>query len=512
MLDLDKDEDELYRVKLEIIRAKEAKVKLMEGLPFLHGYKHYPWSRKFWDSTAKVNLLCAGNQCGKSVASIRKCIYWATHPELWEKLWPGQKPNQFWYMYPSNRQVTSEFITKWLPLLPQGEWKNHPQFGWKLHKNGGVPSHIQFNSGITLFIRTYTQDVSHLQAASVHAIFADEEMPVDVYDEIIFRISATGGYFHMVFTATLGQEFWRDAMEEQNTPREKLKGALKITVSMYDCLLFEDGEKSHWTEEKINEVKNRCKNQNEILKRVYGRFVTSDDGRKYEQFDNKRHMCDPRAIDPAWHIYAGVDSGSGGVSNHPAAICFVAVRPDFRAAEVFCGWRGDGEETTSSDILQKFRELRGELRCTGQYYDSADRDFFNIAVSAGEPFIPADKHHSVGEHIINVLFKNDMMYVHDTPELRKLSHEMMFLMSSTKKNKAVDDFCDSLRYAVSKIPWDFSGLTGAPTNYKPEMPEPEMSPAQRMLWERRYRGHVPKSEKLSEVEQELEEWGDLFDA
>jgi len=51
---------------------------------------------------------------------------------------------------------------------------------------------------------------------------------------------------------------------------EALPEAKKWCVSLYECKEYEDGSLSHWTEEKINVVRNRCATANELLKRVYG--------------------------------------------------------------------------------------------------------------------------------------------------------------------------------------------------------------------------------------------------
>src|SRR3990167_11560215 len=75
------------RSRLERIQLLEKKIELQNGLPFLHAFPWYKWSREFFDSTAKMNLLTAGNQSGKSVTQIRKCIDWATNVDKWPLLW-----------------------------------------------------------------------------------------------------------------------------------------------------------------------------------------------------------------------------------------------------------------------------------------------------------------------------------------------------------------------------------------------------------------------------------------
>jgi hypothetical protein len=502
------NKDELARMQALII-AKEQRLKLMEGLPFLYGWKWYPWAREFFESINKLNFLCAANQISKSSTQIRKCIDWATNQEKWPKLW-ARRPVQFWYLYPSQKQVDAEFLTKWQQFLPRGEFKDDPVYGWKeIRKNKEIIG-IKFNIGVYLFFKTYAQDPGSLQTGTCDAIFCDEELPVELYDELIFRISASDGYFHMVFTATLGQDFWK-AVVEGKGKHERLPEAAKWQVSMYDCLLYEDGTPSHWTNEKIQQVKNRCKDTSEILRRVYGRFVV-DSGRKYSQFDMKRHQLSGlEAVPSDWLLYGGVDTGSGGEDNHPAAIAFVAVRPDFRFGRVFLGWRGDDVTTTAGDVVMKFLAMRGERVMTGQFYDWADKDFFEIAARMGEPFVPAEKSHEKGEEVINVLFKNDMLVIDDDEELQKLAWELSNLRVDTPKRKAKDDFCDALRYAVTRIPWDWSAITGKmPTTEVSLVTRRKTTPEQQRLEERRAR-FQEQARETERVEDEIAEWNELYE-
>lgn len=377
-----------------------------------------------------------------SSSQIRKCIDWATDQKKWPHLW-SHKPTVFWYLYPSGPVATVEFEKKWSQFLPTNGFKDDPYYGWRhVIKNKEIHA-IHFNSGVSIYFKTYSQDVMDLQSTTVDAIWCDEELPVEKYDELMVRLISTNGYFSMVFTATLGQEFWRLCMEPEPFEEELLPQAWKKIVSMYDCRTYEDGTPSHWTSEKIELAKARCKNDKEIARRIYGKFVKDDFGRKYEQFSVKDHLKHPYPIPKDWLIYAGVDIGSGGKENHPAAVCFVAVRPDYRMGRVFLGWRGDHIETTAGDVMNKFIELRESsgLSLTAQYYDWGSKDFGTIAQRIGEPFIKAEKSHDIGEEVINVLFKNNMLFIHDTDELQKLCSELISLRKETNKNKAKDDFC-----------------------------------------------------------------------
>lgn len=729
-----------YQDKLEKARLLEAKLKLQTELPHLYGWKWYKWARAFFESRNHYNFLVAANQISKSSTQIRKCIHWATARELWPSLW-ATEPLQFWYLYPSKEVATIEFYKKWVPqFLPRGEMKTHPVYGWREEKKDKYISALHFNSGVSIYFKTYGQDVADLQTGTCDAIFCfvagtqvvtpqglkgveeiipgdlvlskdgfarvaqtmsresvvitrkfsngesltgtrehpiwtenrgwvpfgelqpgdvcvecpswkkltsnssylkekftgeslgiliqdakitgsalrrfymsrfgkvitisafqkallfitetitpwiigskissslpvqsilpiisgssgdskkptpinakpagkilspgvlkierlggvlksvgngliytlqsvgsavkssitgkikktctvlgsavietrknvynlnvegshtyfangilthncDEELPEEIYSELNMRIQAVDGYFHMVFTATLGQEFWRETMEERGTKFERFPDAFKQQVSMYECLQYEDGTPSHWTIERIERVKNSCKSEAEILKRVYGRFILVE-GRKYPAFDKKKHVQPGGPLPQGWNVYVAVDPGGGGDA-HPAAICFVAVSPDCKRGRVFRGWRGDSGVTTTSDVYLKYLELKAGLDPVGKFYDYASKDFFILQSRSGDNFQQADKSHERGEQIVGVLFKNGMLTIDaGDPELDKLATELSNLRVNTPKTKAKDDFCDALRYCVVKIPWDWSAIPGIAM---PEEPRP----------------------------------------
>lgn len=450
------------------VELKRQKAQLKRELPHLFGFGWYRWNRAFFESRNKMCLLVAANQIGKSTIQIRKHVHWATDKTLWPTLWPKNPiPRQFWYLYPTADIATSEFQNKWVPeIMPKrGNFINErfkercddPVYGWKAVYDKKKIYAIEWASGVMTYFKAYSQNVHHLQAGSVHYISTDEELPEDLYDELVFRLKATQGYFSMVFTATRNQILWMMALEGEGE-MEKFPKAHKQQISMYDCLTYEDGTPGHYTQEMIDDAIADCKNETEKERRVDGRFVT-EIGRKYGAFVPSRHFVKPFQIPRDWKYYGGVDIGSGGPGAHPSGMGIVAVRPDYRFGVVCRGWRGDNVETTAGDALDHYIIMRGEIKCTLQLYDQASKDFHTIATRVGEPFNKSEKSHEVGEQVVNTLFKNDMLKIFDTPELRKLGTELMTVDKKTAKKHAKDDFIDgAVRYPCTSIPWDWTAI------------------------------------------------------
>ncbi len=466
---------DVQKKKLELLQSQKL---MRESLPHLYGWKNYPWMREFKECTNKTAFLTAANQIGKSSSQICKMIDWSTNTTLWPMLWPGRKPRVFWYLYPSKDVATAEFDTKWIPdFMPRG--KKHPIYGWQEQRNSKKQIEwIRFNTGVYLYFKTYSQDVSDLQTSSVDYVGADEELPADLWGEINFRRNAVDGYFSMVFTATLGQELWRQTMEptegEKKEGKEKFPEAWKKQVTLFDCRYYEDGTRSHWSDEKIQRTIMMCGTDAEVQKRVYGRFV-SDSGLKYSAFSRSANVKKQFGIPHDWIHIAAVDIGSGTSvqritekkKNHPSAISFIAVKPDYSYGVVYRHWRSDRDEKgfeiledriTASDVANQYVRMAHRRPISRKFYDFHAVDFKTVTDRMGLGFEAADKSQSTGTALLNSLFKNQMLDIFDIPECEPIINELLSLQSATDKRNAKDDSVDSVRYGVTKIIWDFEKI------------------------------------------------------
>ena len=493
--------NDLVTLGNEELLLEQQRLEVEQDLPHLYGWKFYKWSRAFFESTERENLLCAANQISKSSTQIRKAIHWSTATELWPKLWP-RRPLQFWYFYPTYQVATIEYKKKWVPeFLPRGKMIDHPEYGWKPEWKNGVIVAIHFKTDVSIYFKTYAMDVQDLQTGSVDAMFLDEECPEDLLAELQMRLAAKGGYFHAVFTPTLGQEVWRCAFEERGKKTETFRGAFKQQVSMFDCLFYEDGPRSPWSLDAIQRAMNACKSEAQVQRRIYGRCV-SDEGLKYGSFTRLRNVVPEENQPPkGWDIFVGADIGSGGEENHPAAVTLVAVNPERTRGVVFKGWRGDDTITTASDVVQRVVTMKAGLHVERIFYDFASRDFYTIATGMELEVEAAEKSHSIGEQVLNVLFKNQRLSIYDSEELDPLCVELTTLKASTPKRSAKDDFTDSLRYAVTKIDWDWSVLNAK---------VPEAAPKPKTEIEERREFHSVELVESGSIQEEFDSWNELF--
>lgn len=493
--------------RVEYLKLLEQKVKYQELLPHLHGWKFYKWARDYFESLNKVTLICAANQISKSSTQIRKHIHWATNPSLWPSLWRTQ-PSMFWYCYPTRDVAHIEFEKKWeKEFLPKGEFRHdHPIYGWKKELYHNRIFAIHWNSGVSTYFKTYAQNVQDLQTGTVYRLDLDEEPPEELMSELSLRLASTDGYMSAVFTPTIGQEFWRQAIEERGS-KERYPDAFKRQVSMYDCLTYADGSKSPWSLAQIRRAENSCKNQNEIDRRVHGKFVVAE-GLKYGTFHKLHNRKPGHPVPKSWSIWFGVDIGSGGEDNHPSAITVVAVSPDWKEGRVVDGWRGDGEVTTAGDVVVRAQAMSRLYSSPVIKYDFGCRDFFTIATEAGLPVAPAEKNHIIGEHVLNVLFKNKMLWIYDYPQLDPLCTELSMLKNATPKRQAKDDFVDSLRYAVASIPWDWSSITEEPASTEPKLSAEELRKQEELKNRRDWA--TEQEDKLLSIEEELASYNELM--
>jgi hypothetical protein len=372
--------------------------------------------------------------------------------------------------------------------------------------------------------------VYNLSVENSHTFFAnntlvhncDEELPMPFYDEVMFRLTATNGIYSSGFTPTLNQLFWKQAMNGNKI----LPRALKMSVSMYECLKYEDGSPSRiMTLHKIKEAESKCKNETERQRRIFGKFVT-EEGRAYFAFEHEKHVTAPKNYD-GWNIYSAVDYGSGEDlnashkkkvrKNHPAAIVFIAVHPNLKKGVVIKSWRGDGVKTTAGDVFLKYQELSKDFKITQACYDAGAVDFGTIASRNGYSFTKANKTRDAGMDLVNSLFKHEMLTINDDDaENLKLSGELSHVMVTQQDSgdKRDDDLCDALRYCVMQVAWDLSAVVTQEVKAEVKVARPMTEEEFQAMQIKMRRGEsvdkTSESENWNELESEFDHWNQEY--
>lgn len=442
-----------------LLRAKKGKLealaRLRKGLPHLYGFTMYPWQRKFWNNKQTFQFIFKANQIGGSSVMIKKMINYATEPAMWTQF--SRAPKAMMYLYPDKATATREWETKWVEFMPNGEFKDHPQYGWNEDWEGKYINSVTFKTGVILYFKTYGSGAENLQATSPSILACDEELPEELFPELQLRISSPvngGAMFWMGCTPTKGQKY----LQKIQTGETKIPDSFVLTVSMYDCLHLENGQKSLWTIDKIKQIEQALPNKREIEVRVHGLFKPVDNV-GFPSFSREKNFKPYHPV-TGWELYCGIDYGIGGSSAHPSSIVFIAVNPLFTQARVVKCWRGDGISTTVDDVLNQYLSMLNQLgysNLANTYYDYACGEMGVIAARRGITVNKANKDRKLGIDTLNSVFKNAMMIIYDTAdgEGEKLAAE---IEGYNIERKVEDDLVDALRYGTINIPFNFENI------------------------------------------------------
>lgn len=486
--------------ELRIKRDKLRKIALLkEELPHLYGFPLYQWQEDFMKCGATFQFIFKANQIGGSSIMIKKLIDYATDKKKWARF--KRKPTMFIYLYPDKNTATREWVNKWCEFMPRGSMKDNEQYGWKEVWDGKYIDSIEFNTGITMYFKTYGSGAENLQASTPAILACDEELPEDLWPELQIRITGSpanaGAMYWQGCTPTKGQKYLAKIQSGETV----LPDSWVVTVSQYDCLFYANGDKSLWSKEKIQRTEQALPSQREIDVRINGLFKPID-SLLITQFVRAKHTQDFHLI-KGWNYYAGIDYGVGGPTGHPSAISIVAVSPSFNAAKVIKCWKGDNvTRTTPDDVIIKYLEMIAELGITdmsGVYYDHSAGSLGIISERSGLGFIKANKARDDGYNLLNSLFKNNMLHIMlDSDGMGDmLVDEIESITADFNKKRQGDDLLDATRYALSSIPFSFENI--------------KVNPLEKVLESKQMGRHETlKDYDMDEMGDEIDEWNEYY--
>lgn len=184
------------------------------GTPF--GIENCPKHKAFFDAGKiyKERMFMAGNRCGKSIAGAYEasCHAMGIYPDWWDGA-RFDKPTAGWALGSTARAtrdtVQRELIgtigawgTGMIPRQYIGDW-------WAL---AGVPQgidiikikHIPTGGWSTIGFKNYEQPIKAMYGTAMDWVWADEEVPVEIYNELLLRTMTTQGLILNTFTPLNG--------------------------------------------------------------------------------------------------------------------------------------------------------------------------------------------------------------------------------------------------------------------------------------------------------------------
>lgn len=184
------------------------------GTPF--GIEHCPKHKAFFDA-GKIypeRLFMAGNRTGKSVGGAYESSCHATglYPDWWDG-YRFDRPTSGWALG-STARATRDTVQKEL-IGPVGAWgsgmipSNLIGDWWAL---AGVPQgidiikikHVPSGGWSTIGFKNYEQPLQAFYGTAMDWIWADEEVPIDIYNELLIRTMTTQGRIYNTFTPLAG--------------------------------------------------------------------------------------------------------------------------------------------------------------------------------------------------------------------------------------------------------------------------------------------------------------------
>lgn len=312
--------DKLSDVELKKLEKTLGQLERQQNENKLSFYVPYPKQRDFHDAGAvfKERLLSSGSQFGKTTAggaevAMHLC---GRYPDWWlGRRFEG--PTRIWVLG-NTSEMTRENSQKHLlgengmgtGMIPK-DCIDEKQ-AYLGHGAGGLYDsmrirhfnrHGKQDGWSTLLFKTYGKGQENLQGDTIHAFWCDEEPPLDVYIELLARVTRTNGMGMVTFTPLKGAtDVYKRFADEQNSQR------ILIYMDVVDCPFF--------TPEKIAEQK-LLYPKHTWAARLHGR-PQQGEGAVFTMLQDDI-TCPPFNAPEAWSYLWGLDFGI----QHPFAAVLI---------------------------------------------------------------------------------------------------------------------------------------------------------------------------------------------
>lgn len=335
----------LTRSKDELRQIADALKQLDEKKRYhqIDFFTAYPKQQTFFDfgSSKSERMLSAGNQQGKSQAGAAEMAYHLTgrYPADWlGRKW--ERPITAWICGESALVVRDVQQAKLCGepgldeafgsgMIPREDFEGKPSMARGItdaydtihvkHYTNGVYDGVSIAK-----FKSYEQGRPKFQGKPVDLVWGDEEPPMDIYTEMLARITATDGSIYVTFTPMNGiTELWQ-RFSEPNSDR------VRVAMTIHDALHID-------TPEKLAKVLSRYP-AHEHAARINGQPMMGE-GRIF--ITPEEQIIEPTLtyIPPAWTKLFSIDFGIG----HPFACTLQAWDRDNDVIHVLEAWRIAGQ-------------------------------------------------------------------------------------------------------------------------------------------------------------------------
>ena len=177
-------------------------------------YKPTPGQRRFHHSPARVRLLRAPNQVGKSFCGAAEALFWMLGKHPYQDVPPAPSRGR---LVPYSIDASKEIESKLWELLPKGALhpacKYDPDRGFRV----GTRRILRLRNGSTLTIVSQEAGTMAAAGATLDFVWFDEPPPASVFAEGMARTTSTGGRVWLTLTPIGRPVGWLKAEVERGS-------------------------------------------------------------------------------------------------------------------------------------------------------------------------------------------------------------------------------------------------------------------------------------------------------
>jgi phage terminase large subunit-like protein len=321
-----------------VVRGRERK-RLLSFIPYPKQYEFFATGLKY-----RQRALMAANRVGKTMTAAHEVAMHLTG--MYPDWWPGRRydrPVAGWVVTPSSEKLKDP-IQIALFGTPDPNMK-HENFGTgaipkdtildistRQSNVKGVAELIQVRhstGGIsTLGTKTFEQGREKVQGASLDFVWPDEEVPSDIYGELVARVQDRDGMVMCTFTPLMGMTGIVQTFLEND---DKNPRRTYVNMTLHDCIggiWPDDGSdfagkpwKGHYTAERVDQIINDYP-VHERKTRVLG-IPLMGEGLVFP-VDVEDITINPIEVPRHWARICGLDFGI----DHPTAAAWLAYDRD----------------------------------------------------------------------------------------------------------------------------------------------------------------------------------------